>query len=178
MTAPPNALAAWASIPRDIRKAIAGLSGRDLKARGGSEGWSIREYAHHLIEANLVASNIILAALGRPGCTYDWSWVIPDRQWMKRLGYDRAPLEPAIRLLEALVAHVSGIARRAPGSMKRHVKLLDSPGARLRRRTVKQVLEDECEHALHHLRDIADTRNAGSSSKRGVGRVTRLASSR
>ena len=160
MTTQAKALAAWASIPRDIRKATTGLSSRDLKARGGSEGWSIREYAHHLVEANLVASNIILAALGKPGCTYDWSWVIPDRQWMKRLGYDRAPLEPAIMLLEALGAHVVGIARGAPGSMKRSVRLLDSPGARPHRRTVRQVLDDECKHARHHLRDIADTRNA------------------
>ena len=160
MTTQPKALAAWASIPRDIRRAIAGLSNRDLKARGGSEDWSIQEYAHHLVEANLVASNIILAALGSPGCTYDWSWVIPDRKWMKRLGYDRVPLEPALELLEALCAHVVGLARGAPGSMKRSVRLLDSPGARLRRRTLKQVLEDESEHARHHLRDIADTRNA------------------
>jgi hypothetical protein len=113
MTTRPKALAAWASIPRDIRRAIAGLSSRDLKARGGSEGWSIQEYAHHLVEANLVASTIILAALGRPGCTYDWSWVIPDREWMKRLGYDKAPLEPAIELLESLCAHVSA-SRGAP----------------------------------------------------------------
>jgi hypothetical protein len=165
MTTQAKALAAWASIPRDIRRAIAGLSRRDLKARGGSEGWSIQEYAHHLVEANLVASNIILAALGRPGCTYDWSWVIPDRQWMKRLRYDKAPLEPAIKLLEALCAHVAGIAGGAPGSPKRSVRLLDSPGARLRRRTVRQVLDDECEHARHHLRDIADTRNAPGRRK-------------
>jgi len=159
MTTQPGALAAWVSIPRDIRRAIAGLSNRDLKARGGSEGWSIQEYAHHLVEANLVASNIVLAALGRPGCTYDWSWVIPDGQWMKRLGYDRVPLEPAIRLLEALAAPVVGIAPGA-GSMNRSVKLLDSPGARLRRRTSRQVLDDEREHARHHLRDIADTRKS------------------
>lgn len=70
-------LTAWASIPRKIRRAIEGLSEGDLKARSGSEGWSIREYVHHLVEANLVASTIVLAALGRPGCRFDWSWMIP-----------------------------------------------------------------------------------------------------
>ena len=160
MTKPPKSLGAWTSIPRDLRRAIAGLSNRDLKARGGSEGWSIREYAHHLVEANLVASNILLAALGRPGTTYDWSWVIPDRKWMKRLRYDRAPLDPALALLEALCAHVAGLARGAPGGMTRSVRLLDSPGARTYRKTVRQVLDDECAHARHHLRDIADTRKA------------------
>jgi hypothetical protein len=166
MTAQPKALAAWASIPRDIRRATKGLSDRDLKARGGSEGWSIQEYAHHLVEANLIASNIILAALGRPGSMYDWSWVIPDRKWMKRLGYDRAPLDPALELLDALCAHVAGLARSAPGNMRRSVRLLGSPGARPRRRTVRQVLDDEREHARHHLRDIAETRNAQDLRKR------------
>jgi hypothetical protein len=112
------------------------------------------------VEANLIASNIILAALGRPGSTYDWSWVLPDQKWMKRLGYDRAPLDPALALLEALCAHVAGLARSAPGGMKSSVRLLGSPGARPRRRTVRQVLADEREHARHHLRDIADTKNA------------------
>jgi hypothetical protein len=64
---------AWAALPGRIRRAVANLSSRDLDRRGGSEGWSIRGYAHHLVEANLIASNIVLAALGKPGCRYDWS---------------------------------------------------------------------------------------------------------
>ena len=160
-------LKVWASIPKRVRRAISGLSARGLRARGGSEGWSIREYAHHLIEANLVAATIFLAALGRPGTQYDWSWLIPNRQWMRRLGYDRAPLEPAIKLLEALCTHVVGIARRTSGSLKRQVRLVGSPGTRPRRRTLREVFEDECRHAQHHLRDIAATRNAQGSLRRG-----------
>lgn len=158
--AQPKTLTAWASIPRRLRSATSGLSARGLRARGGSEGWSIQEYAHHLVEANLMASTIILAALGRPGSRYDWSWLIPDRRWMRRLGYDRTPLETAIKLLEALSAHVVGIVRGVPGSMKRHVRLVGSPGTRSRRTTLRQVLVEECGHANSHLRDIAAARNA------------------
>lgn len=157
---------AWTSIPRSIRNGVAGLRPRDLDRRGGSEGWSIREYVHHLVEANLVASNIVLAALGRPNCVYDWSWVMPDARWMKRLGYDAAPVEPALELLEALGSHVAAVLRAAPAPLGRHVRLLDAPGARLRRRTVRQVLEDEVEHARHHLRDLADARSAGVQARR------------
>jgi len=155
-----DALRAWTSIPRNIRKALAGLASRDLDLRGGSEGWSVREYVHHLVEANLVASNIVLAALGKPGCTYDWSWVTPDARWMTRLGYDRAPIDPALNLLESLCAHVAGIVRGAPGNVRRHVKLLDAPGAGLRKHTVQEVLHEECEHAQHHLRDVMEARRA------------------
>jgi hypothetical protein len=159
-------VASWSSIPRKLRTAVSGLTARDLKARGGSEGWSIREYAHHLVEANLVASNIVLAALGRPGCKYDWSWLIPDKKWMRRLGYDRVPLEPALKLLESLCAHVVRLARCTPGSMRQQVRLVGSSGRRPSRRTLGQVLEEECEHAQHHLRDIASTRSVHSRARR------------
>ena len=149
-----NALDGWVSIPRKIRRSVSGLSARDLRRRGGSENWSIREYAHHLIEANLVASTIIVAALGRPGCRFDWSWLYPDADWMKRLGYDRAPLDPALGLVEALSLHVAGIVRSAPGGMSRHVRL-QGTAARPVRRTVRQLIDEEIEHARHHLRDIS-----------------------
>jgi hypothetical protein len=153
-------LRAWTAIPRELRGAISGLSASDLRRRGGSEGLSIREYVHHLVEANIVASTIALAALGKPGCTFDWSWMYPDARWVKSLGYGRAPLEPALKLLEALSSHVAGLARRAPGGMARSVRLVDSPGARTRRRTLEQLLAEECGHARHHLRDIAETKKA------------------
>ena len=161
-------LSEWASIPRRLRKAVGRLSARKLGARGGSQGSSVREYAHHLVEANLVASTIVIAALGKPDCRYDWSWLFPDKAWMKRLGYDRAPLEPAIRLLEALCDHVVGITRRAAGSMSRNVRLVGTPGGRGSRRSVRRVLEEECVHARHHLRDIAKAKASrpGSMKRR------------
>jgi hypothetical protein len=80
----------------------------------------------------------------------------------------RAPAElgPALELLEALCAHVAGVLRAARGGMRRYVRLLDAPGARLRRRTVAQVLADECEHVEHHLRDVAATRKAHGRFRR------------
>ena len=151
-------LRAWGTIPRRIRKAVSGLSPRELRVRGGSESWTIREYAHHLVEANLVASSIIVAALGSPGARYDWSWLYPDERWMSRLRYDTVPLQPAIDLLDALCAHVAGIVRNAPGAMSRHVRLVGT--RRVARRTVRQILAEECEHARHHLGDIARVKSA------------------
>jgi DinB superfamily len=158
-TSSTNTLRAWRSIPRQIARAISDLSVRDLSLRGGPDGWSIREYVHHLVEANLVASNIVLAAMGKPGSRYDWSWMFPDRQWMERLGYDRAPIDPALGLLEHLCSHVAAVVRIAPHGLEGHVRLVDSPGSRPRRQAVRQVFEDECEHARHHLRDIAEIKN-------------------
>ena len=148
----------WKAIPRDLRRAVAGLPASRLRRRGGSEGASILEYAHHLVEANVVASTIALAALGSPGCRFDWSWMYPDARWRKSLGYGRAPLGPALDLLESLCRHVAGLVLSAPRGGSRFVRLVDSPGARARRRTVEQILFEECEHARQHLRDIEEAK--------------------
>jgi len=152
----------WVSIPRRIRRAVSGLSARELRLRGGSEGWMVREYVHHLVEANLVAASIIVAALGSPGSRYDWSWLYPDEKWMKRLRYDTAPLKPAIGLLDALCVHIAGLVTNTRGGMSRHARLVGTSG-RAHRRTVRQILAEECEHARHHLRDIGTVKSAPRS---------------
>jgi hypothetical protein len=151
-----------------IRRSISGLSARQLGWRGGSTGWSIREYVHHLVEANLVASTIVLAALGSSGCQFDWSWMMPDARWMRGLRYDRSPVEPALALLESLGAHVGRLVRTLPGAWNRHVRLVGTPGGRRRRRSVGQLLGDECTHARQHLRDIAETKKAHRRARAGT----------
>lgn len=150
-----TALREWISLPRRINRAISGLSARELDARGGSEGWSIREYVHHLVESNLVTATIVLAAVGSPGCRYDWAWLVPDAAWVRRLGYGRLGVERALRLLDALVPHVASLARRNP---RAHVRLTGTSGA-TRRRAVRELLEEECAHARHHVAEIRDIRS-------------------
>ncbi len=148
----------WCSIPKRIRRSIRGLNGKGLSTRGGSQGWSVAEYVHHLVEANFIASHVVLAALGKPGCVYDWSWVMPDRGWMKRLSYDRAPVGPALDLLEKLTRHLSTVLVLGRGNLRRHVAILDAPGASPRRITVAKLLRDEVAHATHHIGDIESAR--------------------
>ncbi len=155
-------LARWAAIPGRLRRATAGMSRRDLARRGGRDGRAISEYVHHVVEANLVAASIVLAAVGSPGAEYDWSWLVPDDAWMKRLGYGRLPVDAALRLLDALCVHLSAVLRGSPDAMRRVVRLRGS--AAVERRTVGQVLRDECDHAEQHLEDIR------AAIGRGVGR--------
>jgi hypothetical protein len=138
---------------------VAGLSNRELDLRGGSEGWSVREYVHHLVEANLVVGNVVLVALGKPGHVFDWSWLWPSEQWMKQMGYDRAPVEPAIDLLEKLCAHVAGLIRLSPAEWNSSVAL-GGPGSRTTRRKLGEVVREEVEHARHHLEDVSKTLKA------------------
>ena len=159
-TEPAAALRAWLAIPETIEMAIDGLSEADLDLRGGADSWSIREFVHHLVEANLVASNIIIAALAKSGCIYDWSWVWPDSAWNQRVGYNTAPVRPALETLRALCEHIAGLIRTTPDGFLRQVQLLDAPGAKLYTKTVADILVQEIEHADEHLRTVAETKAA------------------
>ncbi|HEY6554221.1 MAG TPA: DinB family protein [Vicinamibacteria bacterium] len=154
-----EALAAWRRIPGEIEAAIEGVPESGLGWRGGDDGMSIRETVHHLVEANLVAASIMIAALGKTGCVYDWSWLFPNLEWTQRMGYERVPIGPALATLRALVEHVGGVIAASDG-LGREVRLRDSPGAALYTKTVEDILLQEAEHAAEHLRGLAQTRAA------------------
>lgn len=155
---PVDILRDWSAVPDAIEAVIRDLTEADLELRGGPEGWSIRETVHHLVEANLVAAGMLIAALGSSGSTFDWSWLNPDRAWMARLGYDRAPVGPALETLRALIRHLTGLLRASPDAPRREVRLFDAPGAKTYVLTAAAVIRQEVEHAREHLGEVAATR--------------------
>jgi hypothetical protein len=155
-----QALQAWREIPWRIERSIEGLSESQLDLRAQDPGLSSREIVHHLVEANLIAATILVAALARNGCTYDWSWVQPGGDWMKRMGYDHAPIQPALAALRSLSEYVSGLIAAAPDGFSRSVQLLDAPGAELYSKTVGGILAQEVEHAAEHLGTLDQIRVA------------------
>jgi hypothetical protein len=147
----PDVLTRWIAIPAQLRRVVRGLPNARLDARAGPDRMSIRETVHHLVEANLVASNIVIAALANSGSTYDWTWVNPGGSWMSRLGYSRAPIGPALSTLESLTRHFAAIFSVVDDGLQRTVELFDSPGAPHYTKTVSQLLLDEVAHAREHL---------------------------
>src|SRR4051812_37525057 len=120
-------LSDWLQVPRAIEVAIEGFTEDDLNLRGGPSGWAIRETVHPLVQSKLVASTIVIAAVGTGGCTYDCSWLNPDRAWMERMAY-RGAVAPAIEVLSASCRYVSALLSAAPDALRREIKLLGAPG--------------------------------------------------
>lgn len=110
-----------------------------------------RELVHHVVEANVVAAGIVVAGLGSPGCTFDGSWMLPSGPWLDRMRYRDKPVEPALRLLEALNAYVAAQVEPLPDGLRRALFLRDEPGAAPRRTTVGEVLLQEMLHARERL---------------------------
>jgi hypothetical protein len=120
-------LSEWLHVSRAIETALEGLTENDLSFRGGPNGWSVRETVHHVVESNLVACTIAIAAVGTGGCTFDCSWLNPDRAWMERMGYS-GPVAPAIEALSAVCRYGSALLGAAPDALRREIKLLGAPG--------------------------------------------------
>ncbi|TAJ18580.1 MAG: hypothetical protein EPO68_07655 [Planctomycetota bacterium] len=148
---PANALAAWESIPRLVHALVDDRSEAELDARADPKTMTPRELVHHIAEANVVAASIVIAALGSPGCVYDWSWMVPAPPWMERLAYGAKPIAPALALVDALNAYVAAQIRPLADGLQRTVQLRDAPGGPLRTATVADVLAAEAEHARHHV---------------------------
>jgi len=163
MPGPPDdrrELRSWIAVTDKIRGAIEGLREEDLDLRGGADGWSIRETVHHLVESNLIASNIMIAALSKSGCIYDWSWVQPDREWMERMAYKTAPTGPALTALHALCEHFADLIKAIPEGFEREVRLLDAPGAQPYGKTVRELVSEQVEHVEGHLGTVREIRAA------------------
>ena len=146
-------LSEWLQVSRSLEIALEGLTQDDLDLRGGPDGWSIRETVHHLVESNLAACTIVIAAVGTGGCTYDCSWLNPDRAWMERMGY-RGAVAPAIEVLSPVCRYVNALLSAAPAALRREIKLLGAPGTEPYPMTVEQMIRQEVEHARHHLQEI------------------------
>ena len=110
-----------------------------------------RETVHHIVEANLGASNQILAALGAEGYEYDWGWLFPDDAWTARLGYAQVDAQLALALLRARTAYVAALLARDAALLSRTIRLRDSADGAPYTITVEGILRREVEHAREHL---------------------------
>lgn len=144
----------WKHIPHEIKELIDGLSDQQIASMPGSEELTVTEVVHHIVEANIVAASMIIAALGASGSTYDWSWLWSDKKWTERLGYNNMPIEASVKTLESLTEHISNLVVANDETLKREVKVFDSPGAKPYAMTVAQIIQQEIDHAAQHLGDV------------------------
>jgi Lon protease-like protein len=132
---------------------IEGQGEAEIDRRADAESMTLREVVHHIVEANVVAASIITAALGSPGSVYDWSWMLPFGKWMERMRYDKKPLAPSLRLLEALNEYVAAQIEPLEDGLERRVRLRDEPDGLLREVTVADILLQEAAHAREHFEE-------------------------
>lgn len=115
---------------------------------------SVHETVHHVVESNIVAASMIIAAIGKDGTTYDWTWLYPNLEWIKRMGYANVPIKPAVKMLDCMNEHIANLVRVNPKVLKRKVTLFDTPGGDTYTMTVEQIMSHEASHAIDHLKEV------------------------
>ena len=101
-----------------------------------------------------MTGSMIIAAMGKSGATYDWTWLYPNGDWCSRLGYESTPIEPSLDALRGLIMHISNIVASQDDALERVVTVSNLPGAPTYTLTVGQMIKQEIDHAAEHLADV------------------------
>ena len=146
-------LRSWQRIPGQVKKTIRGLSREELALRKDKNAMSVHDTVHHVAEANIVAASMIIAAIGKDGSTYDWTWLYPNLEWIERMGYAKVPIKPVVGMLDCMNEHIANLVRVNPKVLKRKVTVFDTPDGERYTMTVEQIMKHEIDHALEHLKE-------------------------
>ncbi len=164
-----DVIAEWKRIPGRVEAAV---RGGPLDEPFGPEdlGMTRRILAHHIAEANVVAASIVIAGLGSPGSTYDWSWMMPFGPWVARLDYARKPIDDALRTIATVNAYVVAQVEPLADGLSREVVLRDAPEV-TRRATIADVLKQTIDHVTEHVASRPAPAPVRSLGTRGCGNV-------
>lgn len=148
----------YAALPDQLEKALEGLSEHQLDIRPAGGRWSIRETVHHLADADLLSNNIIVAALGNPGCTYDQTWYSMDNRIAGPLGYADRPTGPALELFRVAHRRQTEMLNHIGDAADKSLTLKFEKSPEGKNFTVHYLLHSQTHHARHHIRQILDIR--------------------
>lgn len=144
----------WLAVPQMVRKAYSDLPAEKRTKRPGPERMSGVETVHHIAEANIVAAAMMIAAFGKSGSTFDWSWLFPNMDWIGRIGYANVPAEHSLKVIEGLSELIGELASANPALLDNEITLFDSPESETYKKTVGEIMIQEAEHAALHLEEL------------------------
>jgi hypothetical protein len=141
--------------PTLLEEAVQGLTDAELDRSLGSDTWSIRQYAHHVVDGDDIWRTAIRAALGQVQRVFDlqWYWDIAQNTWAERWAYAGRDLEPSLALLHAGRRYVAGLLGSIPGAWERSLTIR-WPNGQDQEVTVGEILEVQSDHVLTHITDI------------------------
>jgi uncharacterized damage-inducible protein DinB len=137
--------------PDELRRLVAGLSERQLSEPEVAGKWSIRQVVQHLSDSELVWGYRLRLVLAqdRPSLTgYD------QDLWAERLGYERAPIEPALDNFTVLRRSNLGLLAAASAVDLQRVGVHSERGEE----SVAHMIRMYAGHDLLHLAQIARIR--------------------
>src|SRR4051794_2092042 len=139
--------------PAAVRKAVAGMSAEQVRARPVAGKWSTLELVCHLADFEPILADRMkrVIALDRPTLL-----AADENQFVAKLAYHERDLDEELALIETTRRQMARILRHAPP------EALDRVGVHSERgpKTLAELLTSATNHFTHHLPFIYEKRKA------------------
>lgn len=143
----------------EVTEALSGIAPEELDWRPTAEDWSVREIVHHLADADTMAA----ARLRRILTEEDPAIPAYDEQVLaERLRYRARPIEPALRVIEALRATTAQLLDAMTEAEWRRAGIHSEMGPY----SAERWLEFNAAHAHDHAAQIRQSRAARAAHRR------------
>ncbi len=138
---------------KELRKAVAGLSAEQLRARPVSGKWSTLEVVCHLADFEPILADRMKRVIAeeRPQMIG-----ADEKRFAAALAYHERDLEEELALIERTRSQMARILRTLSDDALQRVGVHNERGPR----TLEQLLETATGHIAHHLKFVAEKRKA------------------
>lgn len=133
--------------PARLREAIAGLSEEDLRYKYDPAKWSAKEIAIHVADMDVAGSFRMKRIIAEPDARYPG---VDQDLWAAGLRYQDRPVEPSLRLLEAVRAEMAAVLAGLPSEAWSRKGIHTEAGEQ----TLRGVVEGYTRHLETHVEQI------------------------
>ena len=131
------------------------LSQAELDLSIEVDGWSIRQYIHHIAEDCDVWSMCIKKAIATPGVFVRFEGFPGNDAWAAALDYQNREVESALNLIESHRRYLAQLLAHFIDDWDGSVKITNAEGQTVGEMSVGKMVQMLTEHLLEHVEVIA-----------------------
>ena len=147
----PAAIATIAGLPAALRKAVSGLSDKQLDTRYREGGWTVRQVVHHLVDSHVnayIRTRFTLTSNKPTIMPY------PEDVWAELPDAKSAPVEASLSILDGLHARWAMLLKAQKADAFARAFIHPDHGER----TLEWLVEMYSWHCRHHTAHITELR--------------------
>jgi hypothetical protein len=155
-------IANYGNCPSQLEAALIGLAAIHLDLRKSADSWTIRETIHHIADGDDMWKLFIKRAIGNPQGEYsfEWYWQVPQDEWARNWHYQERSIEPSLAMFRANRGHIVQLLRHTPGALEKSLRVRWPTTLGEQDVKVRLILEGQTQHALAHIAEIREIREA------------------
>ena len=150
---PHETLELYMQAPHELQSLLEELKEQELDLSMAPGGWTVRQIAHHLADADAMQLARIKVALAEPGRVWVSNAYSPQG-WSDTVSYSRLAVQPSADLFRAIRDYVAALLQHLPPDAWERYTL----NAHGEKTTVGRTIGLLATHALEHMDDIAEIR--------------------